>query len=139
MQRIKSIKRQFSQSKVEEARLRLNPTPPNPHRFRKIANRPSDPADINWQDPDDFFRTRLHKAVESANVELVAQLLTDGASPFVTNIDHRTPLGDALMEGHFEIGRVIAASMTQQRRAWHIYKMKWDRQYRHKRKTMANV
>jgi ankyrin repeat protein len=61
----------------------------------------------NRQGP--FGNTLLHSAVASGDLREVQRLLSAGASPRITNREGHTPLRVAVLLGHDQIYRALAA------------------------------
>lgn len=84
-------------------------------RMRAAANT-TDRASIDYQDPKDFNRTKLHKAVIDNNLPECKRLIEEcGAttSLFLRDSDGFTPIGIAENEGFFTVARYLREQKTK--------------------------
>jgi hypothetical protein len=69
-------------------------------------------SDVNWRDPKDWYRTKLHKRVFDRDLREIRRLLDEaGANPHVRDADGWTPARTAMNEGYWEIAQCLTDAM----------------------------
>ena len=107
-----------------ERRHKLPPRPKNPNEYRYLIDCPADPQHVDWRNPKEWFRTRLHKAAIAGNLHEVRSLIGDrDANPFVRDSSGHTPCFVANGEGHEETAEYLHQVMSRMERVWNEYKL----------------
>jgi hypothetical protein len=111
------------------------PTAPmNPIHYRWKANRQTDPAHVDWGDPQNFGNTRLHNAVAARDLQAVVRLVTEcNAHPFVKNNNGWVPLALAHDLGEGAIIDYLRHVMRAILHEWQRFEILTNRRYRHRR------
>jgi hypothetical protein len=77
---------------IREAAQRTKKAIPQPIKFALVT----DENDVNWRDPKDRMRTRLHKTAFDNSLFDAKELIANGADPFVTDNHGWTALQTAM-------------------------------------------
>jgi hypothetical protein len=114
---IDQVRRDTIDQKAEEAKdiIRLI----NPLRRVHVT----DPEHVDWNDPEDFFRTRLMKAAIDNDIHRVTELVEQhNASLFAKDAENKNALATALAYGNLEVAQYLRSAMLTKPQQVHLAK-----------------